>query len=295
MPVRLIAASLFVAALHPAAAAQEVELMQFDGDPRGDVVIHVSSAPTPKGQAQVDQAPELAGVLAADFAGIIPGPPIETVPQAASIDVPGWMRRGAPPSSIIVPAVLRSQALSYGCGDLQYRPRKDLPAATELRRAQHFPLIAAIACEENVPVGLFDALIWQESRYQAFARSPKGAIGLAQLMPGTARYLGVSDPWDVRQNLRGGARYLRMQIEESGRYDLALAAYNAGPGRVRRARSIPRIRETLEYVRTITAAWAREQRQADSRPLAPYPAPTFARFRRAAVVDYTSSNVANPR
>ncbi len=76
-------------------------------------------------------------------------------------------------------------------------------------------------------------------------------MGLAQLMPGTARQLGVSNPWNVVDNLRGAARYLRAQLDEFERYDLALGAYNAGPGRVRRAGRVPSIRETLDYVRTI--------------------------------------------
>jgi soluble lytic murein transglycosylase-like protein len=204
------------------------------------------------------------------------------------------MQSGLAPSTIL-PALFLSPMPMVGCGDAQYRPRNDLTAATEQRRLQHFPLIAAIACQEKIPVALFDALIWQESRYQVLARSPKGAIGLAQLMPGTARELGVADPWDVVQNLRGGARYLRMQIEEFGRYDLALAAYNAGPGRVRATRSIPRIRETIDYVRTITAAWANAEQRGPTRFAGPSIVPALGRPQRASVADYTSTSVANPR
>ena len=90
----------------------------------------------------------------------------------------------------------------------------------------------------------------QESRYQSAAVSPKGAFGLAQLMPGMARQLGV-DSYSLRDNLRGGARYLKQQVDRFGRYDLALAAYNAGLGRVERRRQVPRIAETQAYVRTI--------------------------------------------
>ena len=94
----------------------------------------------------------------------------------------------------------------------------------------------------------------QESRYQPAAVSPKGAVGLAQLMPGTARQLGV-DPYSLRDNIRGGARYLKQQVDRFGRYDLALAAYNAGPGRVERRRQVPQIAETQAYVRTIMSNW----------------------------------------
>jgi soluble lytic murein transglycosylase-like protein len=98
---------------------------------------------------------------------------------------------------------------------------------------------------------LIEALVWQESRWHANAVSPVGARGLAQLMPGTARYLGV-DASDPLANLEGGARYLREQLD---RFDVdiekALAAYNAGPGRVIAAGGIPRIRETQGYVASI--------------------------------------------
>ena len=98
---------------------------------------------------------------------------------------------------------------------------------------------------------LLEALVWQESRWRAGARSSAGAIGLAQLMPGTARELGVN-PLDPNANLAGGARYLRQQLDRfDGDIERALAAYNAGPGRVIRARGIPRIAETQAYVRSI--------------------------------------------
>ena len=118
-------------------------------------------------------------------------------------------------------------------------------------------------------------------------------MGLAQLMPGTARYLGVSDPWDVVQNLRGGAKYLREQLDEFGRVDLALAAYNAGPGRVRQRRAVPRILETLNYVATITSAWSGATRQVE---LVRADQPSVVRnpFRQAAVLAYTSPSTANP-
>ena len=117
-----------------------------------------------------------------------------------------------------------------------------------------FPLVHQVACEQGLPIGLFDALIMQESRYRHTAISPKGALGLAQLMPGTARQLGAN-PYAVMDNLRGGARYLRQQVDRFGRYDLALAAYNAGPGRVARHGRIPAIAETIGYVRNISVNW----------------------------------------
>lgn len=108
--------------------------------------------------------------------------------------------------------------------------------------------LASIACEEGVAPALLDALIAHESRYNPVALSGRGAIGLTQLMPGTVRALGIANPWDVAQNLRGGARYLRRQLDAFGRYDLALAAYNAGPGNVARYNGVPPFRETRTYV-----------------------------------------------
>jgi len=107
-----------------------------------------------------------------------------------------------------------------------------------------------IAQQEGVPVDLFMRMIGQESAWRPGAVSPKGASGLAQLMPGTARELGV-DPNDPIQNMTGGARYLRQQLDTFGRPDLALAAYNAGPGAVKKYGGIPPYQETQDYVRKI--------------------------------------------
>jgi len=107
--------------------------------------------------------------------------------------------------------------------------------------------IDATARRYGIDGRLLAALVWSESGFSAGAVSHAGALGLAQLMPGTAAGLGV-DPRDPLQNLDGGARYLRTQLEAFGRVDLALAAYNAGPGRVRQAGGVPAITETQLYV-----------------------------------------------
>lgn len=114
---------------------------------------------------------------------------------------------------------------------------------------QHIQVAAA---RYGINRHLVDAVAWQESRYNPRARSSAGAIGVMQLMPGTARQLGVSNPHDVRQNITGGTAYLREQLERFGNnVPLALAAYNAGPGAVMKYGGIPPYRETQDYVRKV--------------------------------------------
>ena len=108
----------------------------------------------------------------------------------------------------------------------------------------------AAARKHKIPEDLFLRLVRTESGFHPRAKSSKGAIGLAQLMPFTARNLGVN-PHDPRQNLEGGARYLRQQYQRFGTWRLALAAYNAGPEAVERHRGVPPYRETQQYVRAI--------------------------------------------
>ncbi len=108
----------------------------------------------------------------------------------------------------------------------------------------------------GVSPALLEALIWQESRWRVNAVSPAGAVGLGQLMPGTARTLGV-DPRDPHANMVGAARYLRQQLDRfDNDLERALAAYNARPARVERAGGIPPIAETRAYVAAITGRLA---------------------------------------
>ena len=109
-------------------------------------------------------------------------------------------------------------------------------------------MIERAATGAGIDPVLFDALVASESAYDPNARSRAGAMGLSQLMPGTARSLGVGNPFDPIENLRGGATYLAQMLKRFGDPKLALAAYNAGPGAVERAGGVPNYKETRAYV-----------------------------------------------
>lgn len=126
----------------------------------------------------------------------------------------------------------------------------NVPAYTGRYSGPFLDLARSAAMRHDIPADLFLRLVQQESGWNVGALSPKGAIGLAQLMPGTARQLGV-DPHDPVANLEGGARYLKMQYQAFGSWPLALAAYNAGPGAVQQYGGIPPYAETQGYVQTI--------------------------------------------
>lgn len=139
-------------------------------------------------------------------------------------------------------------------------PRAIVPAAVPVMpgyigryNGPYLALARNVARSHGIPEDLFLRLVQQESGWNPQARSHKGALGLAQLMPETARRLGV-DPRDPVQNLEGGARYLKQQFMTFGNWPHALAAYNAGPGAVQKYRGIPPYAETRNYVRVI---WGR--------------------------------------
>ncbi|WP_066658557.1 MULTISPECIES: lytic transglycosylase domain-containing protein [unclassified Sphingomonas] len=144
---------------------------------------------------------------------------------------------------------------SQGAGP-RHEGQARLPAGPNgFRRAAYLPHVYAAEAQFGLPAGLLDALIWTESRYNPFAVSKAGAAGLGQLMPGTAKELGVANRFDPLANLSGAARYLRQMLDRFGVVHLALAAYNAGPGAVERAKGIPRNGETPGYVRNVLARW----------------------------------------
>jgi soluble lytic murein transglycosylase-like protein len=113
------------------------------------------------------------------------------------------------------------------------------------------PIVAPIAAKYGIETDMVLRIIEAESGGNPNAVSPRGAQGLMQLMPATARALGVQNPFDPVQNIEGGVRYLRHLLDRFGDWRLALAAYNAGPGNVARYGGIPPFPETHRYLRRI--------------------------------------------
>lgn len=111
------------------------------------------------------------------------------------------------------------------------------------------------AARHGLDPKLLHALVAVESAYRPAVVSPAGAMGLTQLMPGTARDLGVADPFDPLANLQGGADYLARQLVRFRDVRLALAAYNSGPGRVAALGRVPTLAETQGYVRAVVECY----------------------------------------
>ena len=134
-------------------------------------------------------------------------------------------------------------------------------------------LIKVNASRFGVDPYLVFCVIEQESQFKQFARSPKGAQGLMQLMPGTARRLGVRRPYDVAENIMGGTRYLKeLMTMFDGRVDLVLASYNAGEGAVMKyGKNVPPYRETREYVKKIGKRYGIDGRKATEENDVPAP------------------------
>ncbi|UWQ05947.1 lytic transglycosylase domain-containing protein [Aliiroseovarius crassostreae] len=154
--------------------------------------------------------------------------------------------------------VLDTRAAEQYAGSTRLRPNADqeqgaaegIPRFSGNYRGQYLSMAKAAARKHSIPEDLFLRLVQQESGWNPRAKSHAGAIGLAQLMPFTARKLGVN-PHDPRQNLEGGARYLRQQYNKFRSWRLALAAYNAGPAAVEKYSGVPPYRETRGYVKAI--------------------------------------------
>ena len=178
-----------------------------------------------------------------------------TAPVAASADIFSTKSRKQLFNS--QKQLLDTRASSQYAASIRLQPQTihtpgagGIPAYKGRYQGPYLDMAREAARQNGVPENLFLRLVQQESGWNSRARSHKGAMGLAQLMPGTARYLRVNAN-DPRQNLDGGARYLAEQYREFGSWRLALAAYNAGPEAVRKHNGVPPYRETRNYVRII--------------------------------------------
>ncbi len=192
-------------------------------------------APTSRSFAETLQAARIPAEPTA------PGPiesPVASFAVSAAAPRVATSQWAAPPIGMLgTPVITNSGSVS------RVSWTEQLPDAA----AEWIPTIERAAEQAGLDPRLLAAMVWQESRFHPEAVSRSGAIGLSQLMPATADELGV-DPHDPVQNLEGGARFLAWTIEEFGSIELGLAAYNAGPGAVRRAGDIPDIPETQAYV-----------------------------------------------
>jgi soluble lytic murein transglycosylase-like protein len=200
---------------------------------------------------------------------VAPAPPASTLPAAATA---GFGTDGLPvldPSRLagtsfgsLVAAALASQgsrpALDADGIQLAQAPNAPAPVAPdEIDR-----LVSANAATWNVDPSLIKAIIANESGFNANATSNVGAQGLMQLMPGTATGLGVTDAYDPAQNVWGGTRYIKGLLDRfGGNVQLAVAAYNAGPGAVEKYNGVPPYAETQNYVQNVLASFAKYKAQ----------------------------------
>jgi soluble lytic murein transglycosylase-like protein len=137
-------------------------------------------------------------------------------------------------------------------------PWRDPARQAPVEPGDYDRIIHQASMRHSVDPALVRAVIKTESNWNPAAVSSKGAVGLMQLIPGTAKRLGVGDVRNPEHNVDAGVRYLRILLERyNGNLDLALAAYNAGEGAVDRARGVPAFRETRNYVQKVTEAYYR--------------------------------------
>ena len=171
---------------------------------------------------------------------------------------------------VVVESIVVEPSASRPCGtfDLSYRPERK-----PLFSTPYDAIIEREAKAFDIDASLVSALIRAESNYEPRAVSRKGARGLMQLMPATARRLSVRKPFDPASNVRGGVRYLRELVDRFGpRPDLVLAAYNAGEGAVETYGGVPPYRETVAYVNRILR-WCPPAESTVARAEAPAAAP----------------------
>lgn len=131
---------------------------------------------------------------------------------------------------------------------------------TEIRN-----IVKMASAQHRVAPELVWAVISVESNFNTKAKSHKGAMGLMQIMPDTAKFLDIDDPYDTRQNIAGGTRYLsELLVQFNGNHEKAIAAYNAGPGAVKKYGGIPPYRETRNYVSKVMKIYRKELAKRES-------------------------------
>jgi soluble lytic murein transglycosylase-like protein len=173
------------------------------------------------------------------------------VPRDAEAQIYAW--RDVNGTLVLSDRKLNDNAMTYVVPEAP-GIRATTPMADATIREQFEPLIREHASRHALRVELVRAVIQVESGYNPRARSPKGAMGLMQLMPATARQLGVGNAFDPAENIRGGCAYLRQLLDRyQGNEELALAAYNAGSDAVdRHGNAVPPYQETREYVKKVS-------------------------------------------
>jgi len=173
-------------------------------------------------------------------------------PAAADAQIYAW--RDAKGTLVLSDRQLDTPTAVYDVpGAPEYRATRPVEGGEQDRAGGYEPLIQEHARRHSLRPELVRAVIQVESGFNPRALSPKGAMGLMQLMPATARDLGVMNAFDPDDNIRGGTRYLRLLLDKyDGDERLALAAYNAGPGAVDKyGRQVPPYRETVKYVQKV--------------------------------------------
>ena len=198
-----------------------------------------------------------------------------TVKSVVRADSSGRLVRSVVVSPRVVHEnVIASKTIVPGASEVEPESAAPVGPATTFREA-----VDQIARRHDLPPQLVHSVIRVESNYNPYAVSPKGALGLMQLVPGTARRFGVSNVFNPAENIEGGARYLRYLLDlYKGDYQLALAAYNAGEGAVSRHGGVPPYPETVNYVHQVRkrleeAARQQPARKPEAKPDAVKPAP----------------------